>query len=308
MTPDGAALAIGREQVFLERRIGRLSYGCWRFPGTPQNSIGEKIDAALSVGANLFDTAAIYGFGGAGFGAAEAMLGQYFSDAPSARDAMVLVTKGGITPPSPYDSSANHLTASCEASLKRLHTDRVDVFLVHRPDNLTGHEEVAGALSALVESGKTRAVGVSNYSVEQTRALQSFLDMPLAVTQPEVSALATDALFDGTLDHVQTAGLLPMAWSPLAGGALATGTMPSGYDEERFMDLITALDRVAEENETTRDCIALAWLLAHPAGIVPIIGTQSPDRIRSAAGAFDVTMNRRDWYAILEASLGRRMP
>lgn len=308
MTPDASALTINREHVFLGQRIGRLCYGCWRFPGTPQDGIRGKIDVALSVGANLIDTAAIYGYGGSGFGTAEAMLGECIAESPSVRDAMVLVTKGGITPPLPYNSSADHLIASCEASLKRLQTDRIDVFLVHRPDNLTGHEEVARALSMLVESGKTRAVGVSNYTVEQTRALQSFLDMPLAITQPEVSALTTDALVDGTLDHAQMAGLLPMAWSPLAGGALATGTMPSGSDEERFAGLMTALDQVAEKNDTTRDCVALSWLLAHPAGIVPIIGTQSPDRIRSAAGAFDVTMGRRDWYAILEASLGHRMP
>lgn len=308
MTPDMTALAIHRERMFLERPIGRLSYGCWRFPGTSQDSVGEKIDVALSIGANLIDTAAIYGFGDAGFGEAEAMLGRYIAGRPSVRDEMVLVTKGGITPPLPYDSSADHLAASCEASLKRLQTDRVDVFLIHRPDNLTGHEEVAGALSALVKSGKARAVGVSNYSLEQMRALQSFLDVPLAVTQPEISAWATRALTDGTLDHAQSSGLLPMAWSPLAGGALATGTKPSGGGEQRFETLIGALDRIAAENGTTRDCIALAWLLAHPAGIVPIIGTQSPDRIRSAAGAFDVTMNRQDWYDIFEASLGHKMP
>ncbi len=308
MKADLTALEITRERPLLGRRTGRLSYGCWRLAGTPVKEVAEKIDAALSVGANLIDTAAIYGFGGAGFGEAEAMFGEFIGDRPSVRDDLILVTKGGITPPLPYNSSVDHLTASCEASLKRLRTDRVDVFLIHRPDLLTGHEEAARALSRLVESGKVRGVGVSNYTVEQTRALQHFLDIPLAVTQPELSAWATGALFDGTLDHAQTAGLLPMAWSPLAGGALATGVVPSGADEELFGDLIGELDRLAETNDTSRECVALAWLLAHPAGIVPIIGTQSADRIRSAAGAFDVTMNRRDWYAILEASLGKHMP
>jgi predicted oxidoreductase len=308
MTPDMAALDIPREREFAGGRIGRLSYGCWRFPGTSQDAVAEKIDAALEIGANLVDTAAIYGLGGAGFGNAEAMLGKLLGPQPTLRDRLVLVTKGGITPPLPYNSSRDHLLSSCEASLKRLQTDRVDVFLVHRPDYLAGHEEVAGALDELVQSGKARAVGVSNYSLEQTRALQHFLDMPLVVTQPELSTWVTDALVDGTLDHAQASRILPMAWSPLAGGALATGTAPVGSDDERFGNLIAVLDRVASENETTRDCIALAWLLAHPAGVVPIIGTQSPDRIRSAAGAFNVKMSRRDWYAILEASLGQRMP
>lgn len=308
MTPDLTPLTFDRDLIFLDRSIGRLSYGCWRFPGTSDESVSEKIETALSIGANLIDTAAIYGFGDAGFGEAEAMLGRFIADRPSVRDRMVLVTKGGILPPLPYDSSAVHLTASCEASLRRLQTDRVDVFLVHRPDNLTAHEEVAAALSALVASGKARAVGVSNYTVEQTRALQSFLDVPLAVTQPEISAWACNALSNGILDHAQATGSLPMAWSPLAGGALATGVKPTGGGERRFENLIGVLDRIAEENGTTRDCVALAWLLAHPAGIVPIIGTQSPDRIRSSAGAFDVTLNRQDWYAVYEVSLGQKMP
>ncbi|MCP4316934.1 MAG: aldo/keto reductase [Hyphomicrobiales bacterium] len=282
--------------------MGRLSYGCWRFPGTPQSDIARKIDAAIEIGANLIDTAAVYGRG-----EAETMLGALIGERPSLRDDIVLVTKGGITPPVPYNSAKAHLVESCDASLERLKCDRIDVFLVHRPDYLTGHAEVADALDTLVKSGKARAVGVSNYTLEQTRALQHFLDVPLVATQPEISALRIDTLFDGTLDHAHAAQLLPMAWSPLAGGSLVTGKDPKGAGD-RFNNLISALDRVAAENDATRDCVALAWLMAHPAGIVPIVGTQSPERIRAAAGAFEIKMNRRDWYDILEASLGERMP
>ncbi|MEM6463859.1 MAG: aldo/keto reductase [Pseudomonadota bacterium] len=300
MMPDAEPLAIARTDSFLDRSIGRLSYGCWRLPGTAQSDLARKIDAALAIGANVIDTAAVYGDG-----EAETMLGKLFTERPSLRDDVMLVTKGGIVRPIPYDSTKAHLLASCDASLKRMKCEQIDIFLIHRPDVLAGHGEVADALNTLLESGKVRAVGVSNYSVEQTRALQRFVDRPLAVTQPEISALYTGALFDGTLDNAQAEQLLPMAWSPLAGGVLTAGHETQA---DRVNDVTLALDRIAAENDAKRECVALAWLLAHPAGIIPILGTQTPDRISAAAGAFEIKMNRRDWYAILEASLGKRMP
>ncbi|MEM9104213.1 MAG: aldo/keto reductase [Pseudomonadota bacterium] len=302
MTTDLEPLDLARTAPFVGRDIGRLSYGCWRFPGTDQADVAAKIDAALSIGANLIDTAAVYGLG-----EAETMLGKLISDRPSIRDEMVIVTKAGITPPVPYNSSKDHLVASCEASLGRLNCERLDLFLIHRPDILTGHEEVAGALNRLVETGKVQTVGVSNYTLEQTRALQSFLEFPLVAMQPEISAWCQETLHNGLLDYAQSANMLPMAWSPLAGGALATGEAPEHADH-RFGELIAVLDRIAEVNGAGRDVVALAWLLAHPAGIIPILGTQSPDRIRAAAGAFEIRMTRRDWYDLLEAGLGQRMP
>ncbi len=302
MTPDETPLDLGRTGSLNGRPVGRLAYGCWRFPGTPQAGVAEKIETAFEIGANVIDTADIYGAG-----EAENMLGSWLGEQPSRRDDMVLVTKGGITPPIPYNSSKDHLIGACEASLRRLRTDHVDLYLIHRPDILTGAEEAAAALTALKDSGKAAAVGVSNYSLEQTRALQAFLDFPLAAIQPEISAWATDALFDGLLDHAQAARLLPMAWSPLAGGILATGAAPE-KGTDRFEKLIEVLDRIAEASNVGRDCVALAWLLAHPVGIMPIIGTQSVDRIRASAKAYEVKLTRRDWYEVLEAGLGQRMP
>lgn len=302
MAADTTPLELTKTTVLNGHPVGRLAYGCWRFPGTPEAGVAEKIETALEIGANVIDTADIYGAG-----EAESMLGRWLGEHPSRRGEMVLVTKGGISPPLPYNSSKDYLIAACDASLRRLQTDHVDLYLIHRPDILTGAEEVAAALTALKDSGKVLAVGVSNHSLEQTRALQAFLDFPLAATQPEISAWVTDALFDGSLDHAQTAGLLPMAWSPLAGGILATGDAPD-VGADRFETLIGVLDRIAAANEVTRDCVALAWLLAHPAGIMPILGTQAPDRIRNAASALEVQMTRRDWYDILEAGRGRKMP
>lgn len=302
MTADTTPLDLTNPVSLNGRPVGRLAYGCWRFPGTPQDAVAEKIESAFEIGANVIDTADIYGVG-----EAESMLGKWLGEQPSRRDDMVLVTKGGITPPIPYNSSKEHLIAACEASLRRLRTDHVDLYLIHRPDILTGAEEAAAALTALKDSGKAAAVGVSNYSLEQTRALQAFLDFPLAAIQPEISAWTTDVLFEGLLDHAQAARLLPMAWSPLAGGILATGVAPE-KGTDRFEKLISVMDRIAGANNVTRDCVALAWLLAHPSGIMPILGTQSPDRIRSAVKSFDVKLTRRDWYEILEAGLGRKMP
>ncbi len=301
-------LPIARSTRINGRDIGRLAYGCWRIHEGDQASVAGKLDAALEIGANMIDTADIYGFGAGGFGQAEEMLGILFGERPGMRDDIFLVTKGGITPPVPYNSTASYLVEACEASLRRLNTDHVDLYLIHRPDNLTAHSDVAAALTGLKESGKVGAVGVSNYTLEQTRAVQTFLDFPLAVIQPEISALEVSALTNGLLDYAQSAGLIPMAWSPLAGGSLATGVEPTNRDFPNFSALIVALDALAAKNETTRDAVALAWLLAHPAGIIPIIGTQSPDRIRASAAAFEVALSRNEWYAIFEASLGHKMP
>lgn len=295
-------IALSKTATLNGRQVGRLAYGCWRFPGAPQGEVAAKIDAALEIGANVIDTADIYGGG-----EAERMLGTLLGANPLLRDRMVLVTKGGITPPVPYNSSRDYLIAACDASLQRLQTDHVDLYLIHRPDHLTGAEEAASALTAIKDSGKAAAVGVSNYSLEQTRALQAFLDFPLTATQPEISAWFTAPLFDGLLDHSQAVKLLPMAWSPLAGGMLATGKAPD-QGKERFENLMTVIDRIASASDVTRDCVALAWLLAHPSGIMPIIGTQSPDRIRNAVKCFDAKLTRRDWYDIVEASLGQSMP
>lgn len=287
--------------------IGRLAYGCWRFAGTGVEEARIKLEAALEIGANVVDTADVYGYGKTGFGEAEERLGDLLAATPGLRERVVLVTKGGVQPPIPYDSRRDYLIGACEASLRRLKVDVVDVYLVHRPDLLAPHEEVARALNELRQAGKIREAGVSNYTVAQTRALQHFLDFPLVVTQPEISAWTADAIVDGTLDYAQEAALTPMAWSPLAGGAVATGIVHAD-ESERFEAVIDALDQIAETVRAARDAVGMAWLLAHPAGIVPIIGSQSVERIRRAADAYSVPINRRQWYSVLEARLGRKMP
>ncbi|WP_204113842.1 aldo/keto reductase [Shimia biformata] len=300
------ALPIARDARIGPFTAGRIAYGCWRFAGSTPDEATAKIEAALSVGANLIDTAAIYGFGDPGFGAAEEKLGGVLKAQPGLRDQIVLVTKAGIHPPLPYDSRAENLIDSCSGSLKRLETDRIDVFLIHRPDLLASYDEVAEALTHLRAAGKIREAGVSNFTPAQTRALQSKLDFPLVVSQPEFSAVHTDPLTDGTTDLAQELGLALMAWSPLAGGRLVSGQRGEpGSVEAR---VLAVLDEIASENGVGIDHAALAWVLAHPAASFAIIGTQSPDRIRDSVRALDVKLSRRDWYAVLEAARGEPMP
>lgn len=286
--------------------VGRLAYGCWRFSGSTVADATAKIEAALEIGANLVDTAAIYGFGAEGFGGAESVLGEVYAANVGLRDKSVLVTKGGIHPPVPYDSRASNLIASCEGSLARLKTDVIDVFLIHRPDLLASYDEVADALMQLRAAGKIREAGVSNFSHTQIRALQSKLDFPLVANQLEFSPLAIDPLEDGTLDIAQELNLAIMAWSPLGGGRLTALHQPeAGTQEAR---VLSVLDGIATREGVGVDHVALAWVLAHPAVSMALIGTQNLARITDSAKAYDVTLSRQDWYNVLVAARGAPMP
>jgi predicted oxidoreductase len=213
----------------------------------------------------------------------------------------VLATKGGITPGVPYDSSG--LVAAAEASLRRLRTDVIDLYQVHRPDLLTHPAEVAAALDALVRAGKVRWVGVSNHTPAQLEALAAYLEAPLCTVQPELSALALGALDDGTLDQAMRLGLTPLAWSPLGGGRL----LAEGAAAPQVAAVAAVLDELAAREGVDRAAVALAFVLAHPSRPVPIIGTQRPERIRAAAAAARVHLDRRDWYRIVAAA-GRPLP
>jgi len=286
-----------------------MAYGCWRFPGTDVATAREKIETALEVGMTLIDTADIYGYDGSmpapggGFGEAEELLGQVLDATPGLRERMVLATKGGITPPVPYDSSAGYLRDACEASLRRLRVDTIDLYQIHRPDLLAHPADVADTLDELVASGKARAIGVSNFTVAQTRSLQAHLTTPLTSTQPEFSPLALDPILDGTFDLAMETGTVPLAWSPLAGGRLA-GEANTG----RAGDVAEVCDRLAADFGVSRSAILLAWTMRHPSGVVPIVGTQQLNRIRECARAIEVDLTPTQWYEILVAGRGEPMP
>jgi predicted oxidoreductase len=293
-------VALGTTDV----RVSRLAWGMWRFQGDDLGRARSLVDAALDAGINLFDTADIYGFNGRdGFGDAEILLGRLFAADPGLRRRLVLASKSGVVPGVPYDSSAEYLVAACEASLQRLGTDHLDLFQVHRPDVLTHPAEVARALEALVARGKVRSVGVSNYSPAQTAALVAHLHIPLACIQPEFSPLVLEPLTDGTFDLAMQHRISVLAWSPLAGGSLGA----PGKDE-RAQRVCAELDRQAQRCGVSRTAVTYAWIMAHPAGIIPIVGSQQASRIREAAAAHKVAWTRADWYRVLVAARGFPLP
>lgn len=287
--------------------VGPIAYGLWRFIGNDVKAARARIEAALDAGMNLIDIAAVYGldWGGTGFGESETLLGRVFVAAPELRQRTVLATKFGIIPGVPYDSGAASVIRSCEESLARLQTGTIDLFQVHRPDVLTHPAELAEALTKLRTQGKIREAGVSNYNARQTLLLQQFLSFPLATLQPEFSALHTEAAFDGVLDFALSRDMTPLAWSPLAGGKLADGVSSADPAAAR---VAAKLDELAKTYGTSRVAIALAFVMRHPSNPIPIIGTQSPDRIAAANDALRVTLSRADWYALVVAAQGKPLP
>ncbi len=286
--------------------VSSLAWGMWRFKGTDVAVAAALVRAALDAGITLFDTADIYGpDNGEGFGASEALLGRVFAADPGLRSKMVLASKGGIRMGVPYDSSPAYIEAAVDASLARLGVEQIDLWQIHRPDLLAHPAEVAEALDRLVTSGKARAVGVSNFTPAQVAALVSYLDTPLASIQPEFSALATAPLFDGTMDQAMQLGLAVLAWSPLGQGRLGT----SADDAPANVRVaVAAMDRVAKSQGVSATAVAYAFVGAHPARPIPIVGTQTPARIAEAADAYKVRFTRQSWYEILQAAMGQKLP
>lgn len=290
--------------------LSRIIYGAWRLTDDPSRAGAQEvlrlIDCCLEVGMTSFDHADIYG----GY-ACEKLFGQALALRPGLRERLELIGKCDICLVSDqrpehtvkhYDTSARHLRASVERSLRLLGTDRLDLLLLHRPDPLLDAEETATALQQLCRAGKVRRLGVSNFTPSQVDLLRSRLDAPLVCNQIELSLLHHGPLMDGTLDHCQLHGMTPMAWSPLAGGRL----FGKGAAAQRI--------RAALQEECARlgaagiDQVALAWLLRHPAGILPVIGTGDPERIARAAGAVALELDRQAWFRLYEAALGHEVP
>lgn len=282
--------------------VAPIALGTWRMVDGVDEATAA-LDAALEQGFNLVDTADVYGldWGGRGFGAVESLLGDALRKAPSLRQAIVLCSKGGIIPGVPYDSSDGYLRAACEASLARLGVERIDLYLVHRPDPFTHPSAMVQTLDDLRTAGKIGAWGLSNHTAFQHDSVASLGQDGYVAHQVELSAAELGALSDGTLDRCLRDWVTPLAWSPLAGGRLLSGkgVRPG---------LIDTLDRLAEREGVDRATVALAFVLAHPARPIAILGTQNPERIAAAARALEVTLTRTDVYDIVEASTGEPLP
>lgn len=294
LNPSPDHRPLGESQII----VSPIAWGMWRFQGDDVYAARARVEAALDAGITLFDTADVYGpDNGEAFGSAEALLGRVLAEAGGLRDRMVIATKGGIRPGVPYDSSADYLAEALDASLRRLGVDSIDLWQIHRPDLLSHPEEVARALVKMVECGKVRSLGVSNFSAAQVRALQAHLPIPLVGHQLEFSLLRTEPLWDGTIDQAMETGMAVLAWSPLGGGRLALD-----------LDVSALLDRKASEAGVSHAAVICSWILAHPARPIPILGSQTIARIAEAGDAFKPAWTRREWYEVLQAARGERLP
>lgn len=284
-------------------RVSSVAWGMWRFRGTDVGAARSLILAALDAGVTLFDTADIYGpDNGEGFGASEALLGQVLAASPELASRMVIATKGGIVIGTPYNSSEAYVASAIDASLRRMGVEHVALWQIHRPDILTHPAETARALEAAHKAGKIGAVGVSNYTPSQVEALAAHLSLPVVSCQPEFSPLAVAPLSDGVLDQAVTRSMTVLAWSPLGGGRLASPT------DDRARAVAVILDEIAETFSVSRAAAAYSWIMAHPAQPIPIVGTQTPERIAEIPDAYKPRWTRADWYRVLVASMGAPLP
>ncbi|MBI1219575.1 MAG: oxidoreductase [Rhodobacteraceae bacterium] len=287
-------------------KLSRLVYGTWRLGDDPDTSpahVQAKIEACLAQGITTFDLADVYG----GY-TVEGLFGAALKAAPGLRAKIEIVTKCDIVVAAGrhaavrvkhYDTSAAHIRASVEASLRDLGTDRLDLLLIHRPDPLMDHVETGEALDALVAAGKVGAVGVSNFRPWDFTLLQSAMETRLATNQIELSLLCTEPFTNGDLAFLQERGLAPMAWSPLAGGRLFAAGQAA---------LRARLAEIGNAFGVDETAVAIAWLLRHPARILPVLGTNRLDRIARMSDALKLAMDRETWFELYTLALGREVP
>lgn len=309
-------LQIGKDRL----EAPAIAVGCMRLHTLDRSAAERYLKTALELGLNFFDHADIYGDG-----ACEAL----FSDAlglslsSDLREKLILQSKCGIEKRDGrvigYNFSKAYILRSVDAILKRLRTDYLDLLVLHRPDALMEPEEVAEAFDNLLNAGKVRQFGVSNQNPAQLALLQKYWKEPLAVNQLQLSAanctlisaglnvnLANESAVDrdgGVLDYCRLHGITIQAWSPLQYGFLDGSFIGS----DRFLDLNRVLSEIGTAHGISPAAAAVAWLLRHPAGIQPIVGTMNPEHLRDLAAAGNVQLTREEWYAVYMAA-GNRLP
>ena len=285
--------------------FSRLIYGMWRLGDDTDTSpahVERKIQTCLDQGITTFDQADIYG----GY-AAEAVLGGALKVNPSLRDKMEIVTKCDIVAPMGryadakvkyYDTSRAHIEKSVEISLSEMGIETIDLLLIHRPDPLMDHHETGAALDDLIRSGKVKNAGVSNFRPWDWELLQSAMSNTLVTNQIEISLKEISPFTNGDLAFHQRLGTKVMAWSPLGGGSLISDSGKLG----------NILDEIAGASGVDRSAVAVAFLLAHPATLLPVMGTNNLERIAKISDALKVSLDRETWYRLYEAALGNEVP
>lgn len=290
--------------------FSRIAFGTWRLldhPESTPDAILGKLRACLDAGITTIDTAEIYG----GY-RVEEVLGEALRKDPGVAGRVEIITKCGIYVPSGfhpnrrvahYNASAERIVKSAEKSLRHLGVEALDLLLIHRPDWMAPAEDTAAGLNRLLRDGKIRSAGVSNYSATQFRTLQAFLEKPLVTNQVEFSPFCVDPVENGIFDQCQELGIRPMAWSPTGGGRLFDPADPVAARVRESLESIAP-----HYDGAGIDRLCFAWILTHPAGAMGITGSNRIDRILSAAKADAIRLSRQDWYAVLEAARGHRIP
>lgn len=280
---------------------GVMTWGEWGKQLSAKKA-ADYIQQCLDLGVTTFDHADIYGHY-----TTEALFGRATKGRSALRQQMELVTKCGIrlvTPNRPsysiksYDTSEAHIIESVEQSLTNLKTDYIDLLLIHRPSPLMEPQEIAEAFSQLRQSGKVRNFGVSNFTPTQFELLNDYV--PLATNQVKMSLLDSEFLLDGTVDQCMRNNISPMAYSTMAQGRFFAETPSDAV--QRIRKVAKTMER---KYDTSFEALLTAWILRHPAGILPIIGTTNIDRMATAAGAVQVELEQEDWFALWEAARGK---
>ncbi len=309
--------------------VSRIALGCMGMAGTwnPAEVGADNVrravaafEAALDAGITFYDHADIYGGT-----ACESIFKQCLAAVPGVRERIFIATKVGIRSGF-YDHRPDYIRSSLLGSMERLGVDFVDLYQLHRPDPLSHPARTAEVLDDLVAQGLIRAVGVSNYYPHQTSALQKYLQAPIASNQISLSLLRLDPVYegaagqtdpakaggagDGVLDQCLEMGITPLAYSPLGKGLLSgRKAIPADDAHAAARRTLEALQKMGPAyGDASPTQLALAWLLAHPSGIIPLVGSNDPAHIREAAGAAEIALSREDWYALWVASRGERVP
>nr|WP_315227835.1 aldo/keto reductase [uncultured Limnohabitans sp.] len=292
--------------------LSRMAYGVWRLSEATDTSVSAnlaRIEGCLAQGITTFDHADIYGDY-----RCESLFGETLKAHPSLKSKIEIVTKTDImllsqqwpsTRVKHYDTSPAHVRASVDRSLQRIGVDVIDLLLIHRPDPLMDAQALGECLDGLISSGKVRGVGVSNFMPWDVDLLQSRMTHKLQTNQLEVSLLNTAPLINGQMAHAQQHFMPVMAWSPLGGGRLHTQAHTAGTAAARLAPKLQSLAQAAGTDTTA---VAIAWLLHHPAQVLPVMGTNQLERIAQFSQAERVPMDRQTWFELYELACGHEVP
>jgi predicted oxidoreductase len=292
------------EKLHLSRIVfGVMKWGVWGH-NLPMIEMQKLIEESIELGVTSFDHADIYGHY-----TTEAAFGEALKNRASLREKIEIVTKCGInliTPNRPnykvksYDSSRSHILKSVETSLKNLHTDYIDLLLIHRPSPLMNPMEIAETFHELRQAGKVKFFGVSNFTPSQFEMLNGYFK--LETNQVEGSVLHYEPFFDGTFDQCLKNRIAPMVWSPLGGGQVFTD-----LEDEQVKRIRKVAENLGEKYDADIDQILLAWLLKHPSKIHLVLGTARIGRVKKAVDAMQIDLTQEEWFELLEAARGHEV-